>query len=971
MKHFITLLMALAAISQAWAQLTPVSNFGTNPGNLNMYYYAPTGLSGPAPLVVVMHGCTQDAFSYASESDWNSLADEYGFYVVYPEQINANNSSGCFNWFESGDYRRGFGECRSIKAMVDYMKNTFSVDASRVHVTGFSAGGAMTTVMLATYPEVFASGAVMAGLPYRCATGLTEAFSALNGSVNLSPSQWASRVQNENPGYSGPWPKVAVFHGTSDFTVREANQQEIVEQWTAIAGADANADAILSNFNGSASTTLRRYDNSSGEAIVLSYSFNGMGHAIAIDPGSGPEQGGNAGSYTSDEDLWSSYWAADFFGLFNLATAPPAAPTNLSASALSDSEIALSWSDSDDQESSFVVERSQGGGSFAVIATLPANTTQYTDAGLSPSTSYSYRVKARNNLGDSPYSNSASATTGQLTAPPAPSNLSASAASASQIDLSWTDNASNETAYRVERSADGGQSFSLLATLGADASSYSDTGLPGSSSFTYRVQASNAAGASAFSNLATASTQAPTYVIEQLSGTQYLTFVNTQPCGQSFTVPTAGQLREVEVRFRTAVSNVTLRVYAGDGVSGTPLYTESGLSRGSGWQSIVLSNPLPLNAGSYTFDITNSSLAITYSNSYAGGSFYLGGQVYTAFDAAFRLTIEEGGAPAPAPPAAPSGLTATAVSATQIDLSWTDNANDETEYLVERRTGGGAFALVATLGADATQYSDTGLSAATNYTYRVKASNAAGDSPLSNEASATTQSSGGGGGGGSSPYVVEQLSGGNYLATLNFQSQAQSFTTLQAGPLTEVEVQLRNSVSNSTLRVYAGNAVSGTPLYEQSGISRGAGIQRIALSNPPQLQANSVYTVLLTSSAWGITFSDAYSGGSFWSGLTNYVLFDAYFRFSLGGSANRLAGARLQAQAHLAPNGKLLLSHLPAGDLQATLYDLSGRPLASQRWQDLSQGATQVWPLRDLPSGVYLLRLQQTDQQQTLRLLMR
>ena len=93
----------------SYAQLTPISSFGSNPGNLNMYVHIPNNMPSNAPLVLVLHGCTQSASSYASESDWNSLADEYGFYVIYAEQKSANNSSQCFNWFESGDITRGYG----------------------------------------------------------------------------------------------------------------------------------------------------------------------------------------------------------------------------------------------------------------------------------------------------------------------------------------------------------------------------------------------------------------------------------------------------------------------------------------------------------------------------------------------------------------------------------------------------------------------------------------------------------------------------------------------------------------------------------------------------------------------------------------------------------------------------------------------------------------------------------------------
>ena len=186
MKRLILIGAALLCALMSHAQISPVSNFGSDPGNLNMYTYIPSGMPANAPVVMVMHGCTQTASSYANETDWNRLADQYKFYVVYPEQNTSNNFSRCFSWFENGDSERGRGEAASLKSMVDYMKANYSVDDNRVYVTGFSAGGAMTTVMLAAYPDVFSSGAVMAGLPYDVANGATQEYQEMSGSVTLT-----------------------------------------------------------------------------------------------------------------------------------------------------------------------------------------------------------------------------------------------------------------------------------------------------------------------------------------------------------------------------------------------------------------------------------------------------------------------------------------------------------------------------------------------------------------------------------------------------------------------------------------------------------------------------------------------------------------------------------------------------------------------------------------------------------------
>jgi poly(hydroxyalkanoate) depolymerase family esterase len=130
-------------------------------------------------LVIALHGCTQTAEEYDHGTGWSSLADNFGFAVVYPQQQPANNPKNCFSWFLPGDIARGHGEALSIREMVEHAVAKFAVDRHKVFVTGLSAGGAMASVMLATYPEVFAGGAIIAGLPYGCAGNVQQAFEAM------------------------------------------------------------------------------------------------------------------------------------------------------------------------------------------------------------------------------------------------------------------------------------------------------------------------------------------------------------------------------------------------------------------------------------------------------------------------------------------------------------------------------------------------------------------------------------------------------------------------------------------------------------------------------------------------------------------------------------------------------------------------------------------------------------------------
>lgn len=201
--------------------------------------------------------------------------------------------------------------------------------------------------------------------------------------------------------------------------------------------------------------------------------------------------------------------------IFNPALVPgtggavPAAPANLAATAVSTSQINLTWSDSD-TETGFKIERCTSAGctNFAQVATVGANVTSYANTGLAASTSYSYRVRAYNLVGDSGYSNTATAVTQAApTLPAAPTNLVATAVSKSQINLTWTDNATNETGFYVERCKGSTcTNFARIATVGANVTTFSNTGLSKGTTYRYRVQAYNAGGVSAYSNIAMATT---------------------------------------------------------------------------------------------------------------------------------------------------------------------------------------------------------------------------------------------------------------------------------------------------------------------------------------------------------------------------------------------------------------------------------------------------------------------------------
>ena len=300
---------------QAQVGYNVVTGFGSNPGNLNMYSYVPAGLTGKAPLVLALHGCGENAALYAAQTGWDKLADQHQFYVIYPEQNVINNNSNCFNWFAPGDASRGQGEALSIKQMVDYMEAHYNIDTGKIFVTGLSAGGCMTTVMLACYPDIFNAGAVMAGVPYKAANNIFTADSILLGELTQTPQQWGALARSGDPGYNGSYPRVAVFQGTADAIVNQQNATEVMKQWTNVHGASQAPVAVYNPFNGNNIVTQSIYDDTTGTPVVETFFISGMQHGIALDTGSCYQQGGTAGPFAWEVHLYSSFWAGYFWGI--------------------------------------------------------------------------------------------------------------------------------------------------------------------------------------------------------------------------------------------------------------------------------------------------------------------------------------------------------------------------------------------------------------------------------------------------------------------------------------------------------------------------------------------------------------------------------------------------------------------------------------------------------------------------------
>jgi poly(hydroxyalkanoate) depolymerase family esterase len=290
------------------ARLSDLAALADNPGNLRGRCYVPDGLEGPAPLVVVLHGCTQDASVYDHGSGWSTLADRHGFALLFPEQQRANNSMLCFNWFDAGDTKRGHGEAASIANMIEAMREAHEIDPTRIFVTGLSAGGAMASVMLATYPETLAAGAILAGVAYGCADSVGEAFECMAGRAVSGAVELAGNVRSASR-HEGPWPRVQVWQGSADHTVVPSNADAIVLQWTGLHGLGPQPDRV-DEVEG---YPRRAWLGASGEAVVEHYSITGMAHGVPLS--SGEDALGEAGAHMLDVGLSSTQRIAEFFGI--------------------------------------------------------------------------------------------------------------------------------------------------------------------------------------------------------------------------------------------------------------------------------------------------------------------------------------------------------------------------------------------------------------------------------------------------------------------------------------------------------------------------------------------------------------------------------------------------------------------------------------------------------------------------------
>lgn len=293
--------------------------FGSNPGRLRMLYYVPSSLPKGAPLVVVLHGCRQTAEGYDRGSGWSRFAREKGFALLYAEQTRNNNSNLCFNWFRPSNVTRDRGELMSIRQMIAAMQKRYKLDRKRIYINGLSAGGAMTASMLAAYPELFAGGAIIAGLPHGAARDVRRALDAMREPPAREPREWGDLVRNTAPSLSR-LPVISIWHGTDDRTVSFANGEAVLAQWLDLYGL-AEEDGTESWVDGH---SRRVWHDATGRPVIEFYRIEGMGHGTPLRPRAASRpQADTPGEFMLDVGISSTTQLVKFWGLKKPAFLPP------------------------------------------------------------------------------------------------------------------------------------------------------------------------------------------------------------------------------------------------------------------------------------------------------------------------------------------------------------------------------------------------------------------------------------------------------------------------------------------------------------------------------------------------------------------------------------------------------------------------------------------------------------------------
>ncbi|WP_028774143.1 extracellular catalytic domain type 1 short-chain-length polyhydroxyalkanoate depolymerase [Shewanella waksmanii] len=290
--------MLLAIASSAHSQ--PLQDFGDNPGQLTAHLIKAD--RGAAPLVLVLHGCEQDALTFAKQSGFETLAAVKRFNLLLPQQAKSNNIKRCFNWFSAQDTDKDSGEMLSLKNMLLHAQQQTQSQAT--YIVGLSAGGAMASAMLAHYPEMFSSGAIVGGLAYPCADSLTKAISCMRTGPAVSAEQLAKQISPQ-PATSANWPSLSVWTGSQDKIVNPINAQVIAQQWAQL----KQLQQPLEETSTSGYQTQTWYQDN--QAVLQLVTIEKLGHGFPID--ASKQGGGTAAAFLLPSPISAAIAITEFW----------------------------------------------------------------------------------------------------------------------------------------------------------------------------------------------------------------------------------------------------------------------------------------------------------------------------------------------------------------------------------------------------------------------------------------------------------------------------------------------------------------------------------------------------------------------------------------------------------------------------------------------------------------------------------
>ncbi len=244
-------------------------SFSNSFGSRGYELYVPEGQPENMPLIAVLHGCTMNPDQMVAGTQLNALADQRHFLVLYPQQTFQDNSSSCWNWFQPENLKRDSGELSILVGMVQKIVTDYKADPARVFTSGLSAGGAMSSNLLACYSDIFSGAMIGSGLAFDSAESLVDGMNATRTGSTNSIEDTAKRAFECSPSRTKPL-KVMVFHGTSDNIVAKINADQATQQF------DLVNRMILPNAQYNSSTTTIRGGNGKETAIETDFSYDGV-----------------------------------------------------------------------------------------------------------------------------------------------------------------------------------------------------------------------------------------------------------------------------------------------------------------------------------------------------------------------------------------------------------------------------------------------------------------------------------------------------------------------------------------------------------------------------------------------------------------------------------------------------------------------------------------------------------------------